>query len=328
MAALDQSERSIRRELFKSIVDSFGKVLPAEFLRRRRLISGLQTQLHPLIEGIFKPRWSSYALAIASMRVSRYIDSVHHNPDGSWWIMYSAKAGGADLAVNQSLFKCIVDQEPVLAVQQVSDKSSPSGSMYRLLGLGFIESFDRSTDAFRIRGLHFEEMSSHLRIALADELIDTALRLETLEEWTPFVQESRAVYRVSSQKREAAFRQIVLENYLSTCAVTGQRFVYGSHIEAEAAHIISKEVRGTDNPRNGLALSRSAHWAFEKGVFTISDQYEIIVHSRASEADVNLFPVIERDRKQIFLPSDELYFPHPEALEWHRQECFGHFCRA
>jgi hypothetical protein len=251
MAGLHQSERSIRRQLFISVADSFGKIVPAHFLRRRRPILGIQTQLDPLIEGIFKPQWSSYVSTIASMRVSRYSDIVHHNPDGSWWIVYSAKAGGADLAVNRSMLKCMTDQEPVLAVQQFSDKFSASGSKYRLLGLGLIESFDPATDAFRIRGLHFEEISIYLELGLSDELIDTALRLETLESWAPLVQENRAVYRVNPQKREAAFRQIVLENYLRTCAVTAQRFVFGEHIEAEAAHIISKEVRGTDDPRNG-----------------------------------------------------------------------------
>jgi hypothetical protein len=181
MAGLHQSERSIRRELFISVADSFGKIVPADFLRRRRLILGVQTQLHPLIEGIFKPQWSYYALTIAFMRVSRYSDTVHHNPDGSWWIVYSAKAGGTDLVVNRSMLKCIADREPVLAVQQFFDKSSTDGSKYRLLGLGLVESFDPATDAFRIRGLLFEEISTYLELGLADELIDTALRLETLE---------------------------------------------------------------------------------------------------------------------------------------------------
>jgi hypothetical protein len=40
---------------------------------------------------------------------------------------------------------------------------------------------------------------------LSDELIETALRLESLEQWTPFVAEDRAIYRVSEQKRDAAF---------------------------------------------------------------------------------------------------------------------------
>ena len=48
----------------------------------------------------------------------------------------------------------------------------------------------------------------------------------------------------------------------------------GKMIEAEAAHIIGKDVLGTDDPRNGLALSRTVHWAFDDGLFTISAEYE------------------------------------------------------
>ena len=65
-------------------------------------------------------------------------------------------------------------------------------------------------------------------------------------------------------------------------------------IEAEAAHIIGKDVLGTDDPRNGLALSRTAHWAFDHGLFTISPEYELIVHKEAKSADHALFPVITR----------------------------------
>jgi predicted restriction endonuclease len=47
------------------------------------------------------------------------------------------------------------------------------------------------------------------------------VRLESLEQWVPFVAEDRAVYQVSRQKRDAAFRAIVLANYGYTCAITG-----------------------------------------------------------------------------------------------------------
>ena len=155
-------------------------------------------------------------------------------------------------------------------------------------------------------------------------------RLESLEEWTPTVQEDRAVYHVSAQKREAAFRDVVLANYGYTCAVTGQRFRCRTTVEAEAAHIISKDVFGTDNPRNGLALSRTAHWAFDRGIFTISDhsdQYEVIVHEKARTADHALFPILETGGKQIRLPAEAFYRPHAEALDWHRRERFGLFLR-
>jgi len=139
------------------------------------------------------------------------------------------------------------------------------------------------------------------------------------------VADDRAVYRISRQKRDAAFRSVVLANYDHTCAVTGQKFHSLHHVEADGAHIIGKEVRGTDDPRNGIALSKSAHWAFDRGIFTISDQYEVIVNPKAKQATIANFPALEIDRRQITLPEVSYYRPHPDALAWHKQEKFDRF---
>src|SRR5262249_47621331 len=154
---------------------------------------------------------------------------------------------------------------------------------------------------------------------------ETALRLESLEDWTPFVAEDRAVYRVSRQKRDAAFRSIVLANYGYTCAVTGQRFHSPHHVEADGAHIIGKDVRGTDDPRNGIALSKSAHWGFDHGLFRISDQYEVVINPRISSLNFARFPALEIDRQKILLPKDRCYWPHLDALGWHKREVFDRF---
>jgi hypothetical protein len=95
----------------------------------------------------------------------------------------------------------------------------------------------------------------------------TSLSIDWKTKFTTLLTESIAPVHWS-------FRDIVLSNYGFTCAVTGQRFRRGKMIEAEAAHIIGKDVLGTDDPRNGLALSRTVHWAFDDGLFTISAEYE------------------------------------------------------
>jgi len=205
----------------------------------------------------------------------------------------------------------------------------PAGSVYPLsLASIYVENFDPAADLFRIRGLTFDEVSAVTGTVISDEsdeLIETALRLESLEEWVPFAADDRGVYKISRQKRDAAFRSVVLSNYDYTCAVTGQRFKSPRHVEADGAHIIGKDVRGTDDPRNGVALSRSAHWAFDRGIFTISDQYEVMVYPKIPNASVSKFPALEIDRRKIVLPSDPRYWPHPEALAWHRQEIFDRF---
>ncbi len=266
-----------------------------------------------------------YAFSIASMLKSPYHDQVFFHPDHSWWIQYSPKSGGMDTAVNRSLIRCMTDREPVLVLKQVADKTSQGRARHRLLGLGYVENFDVETDLFRIRGLKLGEINDYLGISLADDLLETALRLESLEEWVPYVNEDRAIYRVPQEKRDTVFRGIVLENYDFTCAVTGQRFRSRHHIEATAAHIIRRARKGTDDPRNGLALSQSTHWAFDQGIFTISDQYEVVINPKARGASYTRFPVMDCDRNAIRLPKDEYYYPHPEALEWHRKEVFSRF---
>jgi len=110
--------------------------------------------------------------------------------------------------------------------------------------LGFVETFDPISSLFRVRGLEWAEVSAYLGVGLSDDLIETALALESLEEWVPFAAEDRAVYQVSRQKRDAAFRSIVLANLWTHLRVTGQRFHSQRHVEADGAHIIGKEVHG------------------------------------------------------------------------------------
>lgn len=314
-----------RNRIFRALLPYFGTVQPSAFFQRTSSIIPTVERIHPFIEGIYKPAGMVYPLSISSMLKSRYNDEIFFNPDRTWWVNYSPKDAAMDIGVNAAVVRCMTDRQPVLVLRQESDKTSAARARHRLLGLGLVERFDPRTNLFRIRGLEWSQVSSFLGIGLSDDLIETALRLESLEQWAPFVAEDREVYRVSRQKRDTAFRAIVLANYGHTCAATGQRFHSPHHLEADGAHIIGKEVLGTDDPRNGIALSKSAHWAFDRGIFTISDQYEIVVNPRISAASVANFRVIELDRRKILLPQDEYYRPHPDALAWHKREVFDRF---
>lgn len=316
-----------RLAIFRKLAPYFGRIVPAKFIQKTEEIFPSIDRIHNLAQGIYKPKDSQYALTIASMLVNPYADRLEFNADRSWYFSYSPKAGGLDSSVNLSLFACMRDSEPVIVIQQVSDKTSPKGARYRILGLGIIESFDDVAQLFRVREVTIENFQQRLdpTQALQDDLIETAIQLEALEEWSPFVAEDRAVYQVAKQKRDDAFRRVVLENYSNTCSVTGTRFAFNSTVEAQAAHIISKEVKGTDDPRNGLALSHTAHWAFDQGLFTISDQFEILVHPKVDRADTSNFSVLEKHGQTILLPDDEINYPHAEALDWHRGNVFGKF---
>ena len=320
-------EIEARWRIFRLLAPYFGKVVSARFIQKtEERVSGI-TRIHNLIEGIYKPKEAQYALSIASMLKNPYEDRIDYNHDRSWYFSYSPKSGALDSAVNQSLFNCMKDREPVLVLKQQSDKTYPQGATYRLLGLGLIDDFDASNRLYKIKQVTIEQFLVRLdpKAILEDDLVETALQLEALEDWSPYVSEDRAIYKVSQQKREAAFRNIVLGNYDYTCAVSGIKLKYGQVSEAQAAHIISKEKLGTDDPRNGLSLSHNLHWAFDEGFFSLSDQYEIVVHPKTREADIKNFPILDFDHKSIHLPIDEYFNPHPDAIEWHRKEVFGQF---
>lgn len=316
-----------RWDVFSKLAPYFGRTVPARFIQRTAEVIPGVTRVHNLIEGIYKPADSSHALTIASMLKNPYADRLEFDRDRSWFFYYSPKSGSLDSKVNLSLFNCMRDAEPVLVIKQLSNKMHAEGTRYKILGLGFIESFDAQRRLFRIREVTIDAFQKKVAPGevLSDDLIETALQLESLEAWSPFIAEDRAVYKVSKQKRDAAFRKIVLENYESACAVTATKFAYGKYTEAQAAHIIAKEMKGTDDPRNGLALSHTAHWAFDRGIFTISDQYEVVVHPSAGKSESLNFTILDMHGQSISLPKDTDNYPHQEALRWHREEVFGRF---
>jgi hypothetical protein len=311
--------------IMRALAPYFGKVLSASFIRKTSIYVSDVELIHNLTAGIFKPAWSAYALSIASMLRSPYSDEVFHNTDRTWWIKYSPRSGGMGRSGNVGLLMCMTEKQPILVLRQLYDKNGPEGAQHRLLGLGMIDGFDAGNDVFRIRGLSWDETISFLAIGNYDDLAEAELRLESLEKWAAFEASDKVSHKVSGQRRRAAFSEIVLGNYGYTCAVTGQRFHSPEHTEAAAAHIIGKKELGTDDPRNGIALSQSAHWAFDKGIFTVTDQFEVLVNPKARSANVAAFPLLELDRRPILLPKDLQYRPHPEALEWHRTEVFDRF---
>lgn len=322
---MPKTEKELRWEIFRALLPYYGKIVTPDFLRKTSEFVPVIERVHPLIEGIYKPKWSDHALSIASMKVSPYADKLTYLPDGRWTIKYSAKKGGPDIAANQSLFNCMRNKEPIIVLEQLSRKTSRKGTRYRLMGLGLISSYDPERDLFNIQHVDFATLEQVSNGANEDLIIASALRSFTLEEFNPFVSEQKAIYQVSSQKRNQAFKQVVLDQYDFKCAVTGVKYHSDNLAEAQAAHVIPRSKNGTDDPRNGITLSRTAHWSFDVGMFTISDQFEIVVHPKAKLASINKFPILDMSGEQITLPEDEKYYPHQEALEWHNKEVFERF---
>ena len=90
----------------------------------------------------------------------------------------------------------------------------------------------------------------------------------------------RSSVATSRLLRDQAFARKIASAYNSTCAMTGLKLMNGGgRPEIEAAHIrpVGSEHHGPDSIRNGLALSRTFHWLFDRGLISIGDDYRILI---------------------------------------------------
>lgn len=121
--------------------------------------------------------------------------------------------------------------------------------------------------------------------------------------------------------REAAFSRTVRAAYNSTCALTGFRIVIDKgRAESEAAHIkpVGDSHNGPDSIRNGIALSRTMHWLFDRGLVTIEDDYSILLARGYIPDKVRRLILPELTH----LPASHALRPHPVYLRYHRENIF------
>ena len=131
----------------------------------------------------------------------------------------------------------------------------------------------------------------------------------------------RATQLVSRTVRDRQFRVRVLRAYDSRCALTGMKLINGrGRAEAQAAHIMPVEVGGPDVVTNGLALSGTVHWMFDRGLVSLSDAGEILLSRKINDVE-GVRKLIHADGFAC-LPASRHLRPHPRYLEWHRRERF------
>ena len=123
--------------------------------------------------------------------------------------------------------------------------------------------------------------------------------------------------------RDVAFRRQVRAAYDYRCAMSGLRLRNGGgRPEVQAAHIRPVENSGSDSVRNGLALSGTLHWMFDRGLISVADDCETILVSR-NKVPSDVIDRLLHPSGKLLKPSDHRNHPHPENLRWHRERVFG-----
>lgn len=120
--------------------------------------------------------------------------------------------------------------------------------------------------------------------------------------------------RVQVRRLQRFFRQIVLSAYGYQCAL--------SDVELtdllNASHIIpwAEAEKHRLDPRNGIALNALYDRAFDRGFFTLDEDYRVVVARDLPDK----LPLFQIQGKQLTLP--DRFAPKEQFLEYHRQSIF------
>jgi len=274
---------------------------------------------------------------------------------GDWVVFYEGKKGALGYSAIQRVasvhpdpelpdhYFAELDLETLWDFEQVVPRNTPMGLAYehklrgadgRAMAGGYAVS--------AVRGITFDEFSSIVEAgrqpldgpnALPREADAPGLAAAGFEAGgfgeapqTPFdypgLVELRPEELMSRPARDRSFARMVKKAYDGKCAISGLDLRNGlGRAEVQAAHIRPVQHKGPDVVANGLALSATLHWMFDRGLISVGQDHEILISDNKVSADV---------RQRLIAPSGKLHLPdnprdhpHPEYLRYHRENIFG-----
>ena len=120
--------------------------------------------------------------------------------------------------------------------------------------------------------------------------------------------------------RDRAFTRHIQSAYDRTCAFTGLQIVNGGgRPEVQAAHIQPVAREGSDSVRNGLALSSTLHWMFDRGLVSVDKDFRILIAGNGVPEPIRR---LINPNGLVRRPQDARAWPHQHYLNYHRQNVF------
>ncbi|MDO9411381.1 MAG: HNH endonuclease [Pseudolabrys sp.] len=172
-----------------------------------------------------------------------------------------------------------------------------------------------------VRPVSEVEFDLILRAGFSAELDFGAVSADSSGFDEPVVEFERPMVEMTISRpfRDRAFMTAVRYAYENRCAVTGLMLINGGgRPEVQAAHIQPVASSGPDAIRNGIALSGTFHWLFDRGLISVGDDHRILVADKVPEQARRM---LNADGK-ILTPQSEAHCPSPYFLKFHRENVF------
>lgn len=266
-------------------------------------------------KGIYKPKWSQYALSVRQAINSPYPDRTPElRKDGTWMYLYHEESDesvrGKHEYTNEGLRKCLQDHVPIGVLRQISKKPDPK---YEILGLAFVTAWDNGFFTLEGYGTTKNVVAASRGVSEIDGLFQR--EQEKAEKHNVFDPKSvrdarqRAIRQMVQRRGQPQFRKRLLEIYGGRCAVTG------CNVEKalEAVHIVPYKGSDTNHISNGLLLRADLHILFDCALIAIDpSNMRIVMSPMLAESSYS-----DLAGKSLVLPADSKLHPSAEALSWH-----------
>lgn len=280
----------------------------------------------------------------------RYLSVVQEAID-DWVVFYESRKGAFGYTGVQKVRKVVPDIETTnhyyaildpateWTFEQVVPRANPVGRAYEhSLRKPDGSPMSGGASVSAVRRLTEQEFGSIVQYGLAETVSpDTLPRKEETPssnfqhergfgDKIKFEPASLAPFRrsllTSRKARDASFARQVKAAYGGCCAISGLMLRNGGgRPEVEAAHIRPVARNGPDTVRNGLALSGTLHWMFDRGLISVAEDHSILIsHNKVPPEVVNR---LVRPEQKLLSPQNPRHVPHPDYLRFHREHIFG-----
>lgn len=123
--------------------------------------------------------------------------------------------------------------------------------------------------------------------------------------------------------RGGAFKKGIPYHYGQTCCISGVKISATFNMSMiDACHVKDWAKSYDDTITNGIALCPNLHRAFDRGMISVDDNYQVIVSSRFTESVNAMYRFKELGGAPLLLPLESRFHPLLENFAWHRKHTF------
>ena len=129
------------------------------------------------------------------------------------------------------------------------------------------------------------------------------------------------IREIKTRVNQNFFRQIILGNYLHSCAICGLNI---SELLI-ASHVIPWSMNPKErlNPQNGICFCALHDKAFDRGFISVKTDYRIVISKQLLEMQEQAyFPAYFGKYENAHMNLPDKFLPKPEFLEFHFQKIF------